>query len=212
MALDLSTGISVPSAVPETKMKNLLLVLICILPFAGQGQGETLTLSTMDLRRSPTSAPLIHRTNQLTDAAKTVSFKIYTGDLWENNPQAHLYMLTDGYITPGEPFGSLQGRGIIMGHTPNCKGIGFEQFGVNPGFAEGCIPMEFQANSFYDIVVRTTPSKVKLRIRSKGNEAITELAFTGDYLSNDTIMGVAGDRESATFIIFNLRQHIDEIE
>ena len=164
----------------------------------------------MDMRRSPTQAPLTHRTNPLTDTAKTVSFKFYTGDLWINNPQAHLWLLTDGHMAYGQAYGSLHGRGIIMGHTPHCKGIGFEKFGGNPGFVKGCVPMEFQSNSFYDIVVRTTPGKIKLRIKGEVSETITELAFTGEYLSNDTIMGVAGDKKSATFIIFNLRQNIGE--
>jgi len=102
----------------------------------------------------------------------------------------------------------LVGRGIILGHTPNCNGSGFEKFGTNNGYSNGCITMSFRPDSFYHVTVYTTPEKVDLSIIGPDTHFRTTLAFTGTFLSNDTIMGVAGDKNTATFGIFNLHQAI----
>ena len=190
-------------------MRNALVGLLLLLVSAPPILAESLVLTTMDIRRSPTSAPFIHRTNPNTDAVKTVSFVFYTGDLWEQNPQSHAYLVMDGYITPGVGYGSLQGRGIIIGHTPNCKGVGFEKFGANAGYAEGCIPMQFRMNEFYRFEVTADPEKVSVAVTGPDVDEYSELAFTGEYKSFDTVMGVAFDQESSTYGIFNVLQVIE---
>lgn len=168
---------------------------------------DVLVLSTMDIRRSPTTAPLMHRTNALTDRDKSVDFTFYTGDLFKYNPNAHGYLMTDGYIDSSTPKDSLVGRGITIGHVNNCDGIGFEQFGINNGFKEPCIDIKFADNSFYDIKTITTKDTVYVYVLGPDEfEAEISKDFSGDYESFDTVFGVAFDHKSSTYGFFNMVQ------
>jgi len=160
-----------------------LLTTLLLLVTLTAATAETLVLSTMDIRRSPTTAPLMHRTNSvtttpkvikftfytgdlfkynpnshgylMTDAPKVIKFTFYTGDLFKYNPNSHGYLMTDGYIDSSTPRESLQGRGLTIGHTRHCNGVGFEKFGVNSGFSDQCKRVKFKDNSFYDFTVYT---------------------------------------------------------
>lgn len=169
---------------------------------------ETTTLSVMDLRRAPTQAPLIHRVNRR-GGKKTLTFTFYTGDLWEANPDAHMWIITDGYIATGEPTKSLQGRGITVGHTNHCAmGVGFEMFGENNGYPNLCMPVDFRPNEFYDFVIETTGETVTVSVNG---ETISHV-FSKTMPSYDTVVGVAGDSDSATYGFFNMIQTIEDGE
>ena len=185
-------------------MLSLLLVTVAIAD--DPKEEEILVLSAMDIRRSPTTAPLMHRSNALTNRDKQVKFTFYTGDLFLYNSQAHGYLMTDGYIKTGLPEESLQGRGITIGHTNNCKGIGFEHFGVNSGFKNPCIPIKFEHNSFYDIDTITTKDTVYVYVIGPDVEDEMQLDFSGTYPSFDTVFGVALDYKSSSYGFFNMVQ------
>ena len=196
-------------------MRSLLLALLMLSMSGFTIAGDVSTpgpevkiLSTMDIRTSPTSAPLLHRTNINSGRDKTLTFTMWTGDAFARNPTAHLWVLTDGYIDSSEPKQSLQGRGITIGHTPGCRGVGFEHFGINSGFEEGCIKMDIWPNTFYDVVINTYDIGVSVKIRGGGVNKSSSLKFTGDYLSYDTAMGFAFDWKSGTFGMFNVHQTI----
>ncbi|MBW1672112.1 MAG: hypothetical protein JRJ45_00450 [Deltaproteobacteria bacterium] len=172
---------------------------------------ETLTLCTMDIRRSPTQAPLIHRVTEVSDLYKTITFKLYTGDLWVANPNAHLYVMTDGYIKPGDPQQSLQGRGICIGHTSKCTGVSFEHFGAEIFDVGPCRNIAFRPNEFYDFQIDTNkkgvtwqcygPDYIELAVFFSNT-----FAFQDTYPSFDTVIGVAGDKRSSTYGLFNVIQ------
>lgn len=168
---------------------------------------ETVTLAVMDIRRSPTQAPLIHRVNTR-GGDKTLTFKLYTGDLWEQNPDAHMYIVTDGYVATGEPSKSLRGRGITIGHTHHCDmGVGFEMFGENNGYPDICLPIRFAPNQFYDFVVETSAESIMVSVNDK--ESIS-YEFAKYMPSFDTVIGVAGDSQSSTYGFFDVKQTITE--
>ena len=185
-------------------------IAVFMLAMSGIVSAEALILATMDIRRAPTSAPLMHRTNLVTEEKKILNFKFYTGDLFTANPAAHMWVMSDGYVDASIPTDSLQGRGITIGHTNACSGVGFEWFGVNAGFKEGCVPVKFFPNEFYDLIVVTTPKDVAFRVRGPNVDSSAYLQFSGDYESYDTVVGVAGDHNTATYGLFNFHQIIGE--
>jgi len=194
-------------------MKILTTILLAVslllgtVAVADDPKPEVSVLSTMDIRRSPTQAPLMHRTNAPSEKDKSVDFTFYTGDLFKYNPNAHGYLMTDGYIDSSTPKASLQGRGITIGHVNNCDGIGFEHFGVNTGFKEPCIDVKFADNSFYDIKTITTKDTVYVYVLGPDDfEAEISKDFSGDYDSYDTVFGVAFDFKSSTYGFFNMVQ------
>ena len=171
---------------------------------------QTLVLATMDIRRAPTSAPLVHRTNVNTMDSKTVSMLFYTGDLFIHNPLAHMWLMTDGYVDASVPKASLQGRGITFGHTNFCDGVGFEHFGVNAGFNIGCVRFDIKPNSFYELFIYTDTELVSFNVTGPNVDEGSYLEFNGSYPSFDTVMGVAEDYNSATYGFFNLHQSIGD--
>jgi len=193
------------------KLINKILLTTLLLgafftPLALAADANVLVLSTMDIRRSPTTAPLMHRTNALTHKDKQVKFTFYTGDLFKYNPNAHGYLMTDGYIDSSLPEQSLQGRGITIGRVNNCNGIGFEHFGINAGFKDPCIPIKFATNTFYDIKTITTKDTVYVHVIGPRVDDEIRLDFSGDYPSFDTVFGVALDYKPSTYGFFNMVQ------
>jgi hypothetical protein len=172
------------------------------------GWGETLILSVMDMRRSPTTAPLTHRVNEKSSSEKIVSFKLYTGDLWVQNPDAHIWVITDGFIAISPPQKSLKGRGITIGYTNHCNGVGFELFGWNSGYPGQCLPVAFLPNDFYDFRVHTVPKSITVFVEGPGIDESISFNFEKNMPSYDTVVGVAGDTQSATYGFFNVVQTI----
>lgn len=175
---------------------------------------NTIILQTKLDITSPTSCPVIHRVNEPSNLIKTVSFRLWTGDLWERNPESHIYVMVDGWVKPGDPRTSLQGRGITIGHAPQGTGIGFEHFGEMPHMVGDFVPMTFMPNSFYDFVVECENEYVSwLIIDPDKNTNIAMVAkFSKDYPSYDTVLGIAGDNNSSNYSLFDVRQQLSKYD
>lgn len=164
-------------------------------------------LSRADIRVSPTTAPLVHRVNEL-GGTKTISFTFWTGSLFLYNPGSHMWMIGDGYIAPGNPYTSLQGRGIIVGRSNHCDGVSFEHFGVNNGFPEPCIPIDFEDFEFYQISLEVLPDEMTVQVIGPGISEDATISLWAEYPSFDTVMGVAIDKNPSTYGFFNVIQTI----
>ena len=155
------------------------------------------------LKLSPTTAPLVHRSNINADA-KLLSFIFYTGSLPLNNEGTwHGWLIADGYIKPNDPV-PLRGRGITFGHTHMCQGVGFERFSNPNQFPPGCIQMDFEPWTFYMFKVYVDRQVIKVSVDGTEREVIAPDTIIGD----DTIMGVAGDRKPSSYGVFNMTQVI----
>lgn len=159
----------------------------------------------VEMKTSPTTAP-IHRVNETSDLVKTLTMTIWTGDLWMYNPTAHIYIMVDGYIRPGDPRTSLQGRGITLGDTPSGFGIGFEHFGEKPFMVGEYKITKFLPYEFYDVSVRCSKTLVSYEISGKNGRFVSSHRFSKDYPSNDSIVGTANDQKSSQHGFFNMRQ------
>ena len=164
---------------------------------------EETVLLRAALKLSPTTAPLVHRSNLSADA-KLLTFVFYTGSLPINNEGTwHGWLIADGYMKPNDLV-PLRGRGITFGHTHMCQGVGFERFADPNQFPPGCIEMDFEPWTFYGLEVYVDKDKVRVSI--DGKSLVSN--FVDSDIGDDTVMGVAGDRKPSTYGIFNLTQEI----
>ena len=165
-----------------------------------------ITLCEMDIRRSPTSAPLIHRVEPVSNLVKTVTFKLYTGDLWIHNPKSHIWVMMDGLMDSRKQTFLLKGRGITIGHSPLGMGIGFEHFGERQFMVGEFTQLDFLPNEFYDFTVTCDKNRVRWEVEGDIIHYADMHEFSMEYPSFDTVVGVAGDAESSTYGFFNVRQ------
>ena len=172
---------------------------------------EKKVLYTSGLIMSPTRAFLVHAVNAPSGLVKTVSLRFFTGDLWKGNPDAHLWVMVDGYVAPGDPRKSLKGRGIAIGHTPLGTGVAFEHFGASKFMVGEIFPWEFMENEYYDIVIECHPKRIEWGIAGPDLQAHRMHYFISmAYQGYDTVIGVAGNKYSGTFGLSNVVQTLSD--
>lgn len=163
---------------------------------------ETKVLTRADVRMSPTATPFVHRVvAEGTD--KVLSFVFWTGDLFISNPGAHVWVIADGWIDSTNRV-PLQGRGITIGRTHMCDGVGFEHFGGMTGkyneFPGDCLEINLNPYQFYTFVLYVEDDSITVRVRQNELTAY----FAKEYPAFDTIIGVAGDNEPSMSGFFNV--------
>ena len=174
---------------------------------------NTLTLVKADMRTSPTSAPLIHRPNYR-GSIKTIEFVFWSGDLPIYNPGAHMWIVADGYLNSADPH-PIRGRGITLGDTYWCHGLGFEIFGDPSEFPGACNEeMYWEPYTFYNIKLRVTPNKLKVWMRriwpNPSIDHYQSLKRRDMEAEFDTIIGVAGDPNPSQYGFFDVKQIIED--
>lgn len=171
-------------------------------------QSEPRVLVASDLRLSPTSAPLVHRIDK-DGLYKTINFTFWSGNLFQINPRSHIWVMADGHIEGGSNI-PLQGRGVTIGSTHKCKGVGFEWFGGDDGLANdfppGCIPLQIESNTHYDFEIKAGPNYISAEL----NGEFIIAYFTRWYPSFDTIIGVAGDDNTSMYAFFDVIHNITD--
>lgn len=127
----------------DTKIlvKALFMSIIIGLPVTTYSAPEILL--TEKTLYSPDSAAIFYKSgNKLaSNGYHSLSFELYTGNVFVNNSNAHWWVWLDGRTyKANKPYTSyLNGRGLAIGPSPNCSSIGFEHFG-GPTGGENVLP------------------------------------------------------------------------
>ena len=196
-------------------MKYLATLVLLTLAFTASA-ADTSMLVKKQIRTSPTHSAAVYRSNPDTDATKLVTFGLNTGDLFEKNPQAFMYILTDGLsdgLTPDHP---MRGRGFLFGYVDGCMKLVPHQFGGNVVGGHiyrrpvaGCLHEGIFPKTTYRFAVSTTPTGIRVVVEwdYKGDwRLVMNAKLPGSYPGNDTIIGVAQDHNRSTYALHNVRQ------
>jgi len=177
---------------------------------------DTSLLVKKQIRVSPTHSAAVYRSNTDTDATKVLTFGLNTGDLFEKNPKAFMYILTDGIsdgMTPDHP---MRGRGILFGYVDGCFKMVPHQFGgIHVDGHEyrrpttGCLHEGIFEDTTYRFSIKTDTTGIRVVVEWdwRGEwRMVLNGRLPGSYKGNDTIIGVAQDYNKSTYALHNVRQ------
>ena len=149
------------------------------------------------------------------DQTQWVSFVFDTVNLYQRNPNAHLWVMLDGQVKAETDTSLvLNGRGIAIGDTEKvsgCTSVAFEHFGGRTGMANehpgGCAnDLELEDNIKYKITVHASKTWVAYWIWRCGELAARSSTFMPDILDQQSsiALGVAFDDEESRYTISDL--------
>lgn len=112
---------------------------------------------------SPTRGSHFYTTTSKVELGDTqwVAFTFKTGDVFSQNPNAHLHLRMDSDWAPGDK--PLRGRGIVIGDTSSvsgCSEVAFELFSESNEHPGGCGYIGLDDNKEYDVRVHASKNWV----------------------------------------------------
>jgi len=133
---------------------------------------------------------------------KELDFVLWTGTLFEKNPDAKILVTVDGNLSAK---GSL-GRAITIGAWDHCHGIGFADVPIGGYLDYPCNEVEFQDRSNYRFSLDLVNDQLMLNTWGPAADSLIGTPIKDQTEGFDTVFTVYDAPVKSVFVVHGLKQ------